>query len=221
MSSQDSDELTEFEEDSYEEDSDENEVLPSVCKKCGEEYHKWCKPCRQSYLKENFTNWTSENEKIDDFIQEMQLNDDDIIFEWILYNQFDNIKEIEKNNNDNSTSNSVYSAIWKDGPLCYDDDKKKLMRESNEEVTLRCLRNSKNNIDKFLIEVKSYINDEDIGIYGLSQDPDTKDYIMILQDFYCQFYCKECGKKKYWRILVQNMPNKSFYKKIYRLDQWR
>ena len=47
------------------------------CKKCGEEYtsiyQKWCKPCQIDNLKGNFTNWTSGDENIDDFIQEMQL----------------------------------------------------------------------------------------------------------------------------------------------------
>ena len=61
------------------------------CKKCGEEYtdirQEWCKPCQIDNLKGNITNWTSENEKIDNFIQETQLKInqyDDIVFEWIL-----------------------------------------------------------------------------------------------------------------------------------------
>jgi hypothetical protein len=41
------------------------------CKKCSEKYtnikDQWC------HLKNNFTNWTSENKEIDNFIQEMQL----------------------------------------------------------------------------------------------------------------------------------------------------
>ena len=84
-----------------------------VCERCGEKYtddfYKWCKPCLINYLKKNFTNWTSGNEKIDDFIQEMQLKIDkyyDKVFEWILYNQFSNIKEIGK---DDFTT--LYSAI--------------------------------------------------------------------------------------------------------------
>ena len=69
------------------------------CKKCGEGYtdvdYKRCKPCQINNLKENFTNWTSGNEKIDDSIQEMQLEincPNDIVVEWISYNQFSDIK---------------------------------------------------------------------------------------------------------------------------------
>ena len=43
---------------------------------------------------------------------------DDIIFEWIPYNQFDDIKEIRKG--DFAT---IYSAIWKGGPLYYNKNK--------------------------------------------------------------------------------------------------
>src|SRR6185437_9948257 len=74
------------------------------CEKCGEEYtnieNRWCKLCQMDYLKNNFTNWSSGNEKIDNYIQEMQLKIDhhyDTILKWIPYNQFDNIKEINKN----------------------------------------------------------------------------------------------------------------------------
>src|SRR5215210_5765724 len=79
--------------------------------------HKWCKPCQIDNLKGNFTNWTSGNEKIDGFIQEMQLKINthkDIVFEWIPYNQFSYIKEIRRGG-----FATVYSAIWKDGPLKY------------------------------------------------------------------------------------------------------
>src|SRR3954471_17607129 len=84
--------------------------IMSSCKKCGEEYIdvvcNWCKPCQIGNLKVNFTNWTSGNGKIDDFIQKVQLkieSPQDIVFEWIPYNQFRDIKEIGKD--------TVYSAI--------------------------------------------------------------------------------------------------------------
>ena len=73
----------------------------SPCENCGyyntEGLYKWCKPCQINKLKKNFTNWSSGNKKIDKFIQKMQLKigkPNDTVFEWIPYNQFNNIKEI-------------------------------------------------------------------------------------------------------------------------------
>ena len=70
-------------------------LCEKYCKTCYEKYisimDKWCKQCQISNLKAKFTKWTSENEKIDDLIQEIQLkiNDyNDIIFEWIPYKYY-------------------------------------------------------------------------------------------------------------------------------------
>ena len=112
---------------------------------------EWCESCQVNYLKQNFTNWNSENEKIDSLIQEMQLKirePDDIVFEWIPYNQFNNIKEIGKG--DFAT---VYLAIWKDGPLIYNSNSEKYTNYSNKKVALKCLHNSQNIISEFLNEV--------------------------------------------------------------------
>ncbi len=124
------------------------------CEKCGEEFTDdsyWCKPCQIDNLKGNFTNWTSGNEKIDNFIQEMQLKIDkynDIVFEWIPYNQFSEIKEIGRGG-----FATVYSAIWKDGPLKYDYIKKYVKSFPYFEVALKCLHNSQNITNEFLNEV--------------------------------------------------------------------
>ena len=126
----------------------------SSCNNCGEEYtdinYKWCKPCQTNNLKENFTNWTSGNKKIDGFIQDMQLKINkysDIIFEWIPYNQFSDIKEIGRG------GLVTDSTIWKDGPLRYDGDNKEYAKYSNYKVVLKCLHNSQNITDEFLNEV--------------------------------------------------------------------
>ncbi|RIA94202.1 hypothetical protein C1645_873593 [Glomus cerebriforme] len=142
---------------------------------------RWCKPCQTNYLKENFTNWTSRNEIIDNFIQAMQLkinNYDDIVIEWILYNQFNGIKEIGKGG-----FSTVYSAIWEDGPLNWNKDDKKYTKDSNKTVALKYLHNSQDINNGFLNEVKEYSiikNSNILNIYGIIQDPDTKDYIMVL-----------------------------------------
>jgi hypothetical protein len=94
----------------------------------------------------NLINWTSGNEKIDNFIIEMLNNN--TILEWIPYNQFNEIKEAGKNN-----SITVYLAIWKNGPLYYNDLYGKYMRDSNKEVTLKYLQNSQNTIEDLINEV--------------------------------------------------------------------
>ncbi|RIA94155.1 hypothetical protein C1645_760723 [Glomus cerebriforme] len=46
------------------------------CESCNKEYTnaiKWCESCKIDDFKKKFTKWTSGNDKIDNFIQEMQL----------------------------------------------------------------------------------------------------------------------------------------------------
>src|SRR5205823_3006595 len=123
----------------------------NYCNKCVKSHTdvdwKWCRPCQIYNLKRNFTNWTSGNGKINNFIQEMQLKIDcptDIVIEWISYNQFSDIKEIGRGG-----FATVYSAIWKDGLLKYDKDTEKYVKTS-EKVTLKCLHNSQNITNVFL-----------------------------------------------------------------------
>jgi hypothetical protein len=94
-------------------------------------------------------NWTSGNEQIDNFIQEMRLKMKDyydIVFEWISYNQFGNI---EKKGKDGFMT--VYSAIWNNGPLCYNNDV--YTRDSNKVVDLKCLNNPQNSVESLINEV--------------------------------------------------------------------
>ena len=93
--------------------------------------------------------YCSGNKKIDNLIQEMHLKinrKNDIVFEWIPYNQFDNIEEISKG--DYAT---IYSATWKNGPLYYFE--KNYTRKSNKNVSLKLLHQKSQNINEFLNEV--------------------------------------------------------------------
>ncbi|GBC17457.2 kinase-like domain-containing protein [Rhizophagus irregularis DAOM 181602=DAOM 197198] len=154
------------------------------------------------YLETNFTNWTSGNEKINSFIQEMQLkishyDDNDMVLEWIPYNQFNEIKETGKHG-----LITVYSAIWRDGPLYKKYNHSGYIRDSNKKVALKCLYNSQESIDSLINEAKKYPTkykafQESIDslineakkysskyqtfqvLYGISQNPDTGDYILV------------------------------------------
>ena|SRR5436190_14948559 len=79
---------------------------------------------------------------------QLRINEpEDIIFEWIPYNQFNIIKEVCKN-----SVTTTYLAIWKDGPLDYDDNKNKHTRMSNKKIGLKYLYNSQN----IIIEVRNF-----------------------------------------------------------------
>ena len=72
------------------------------CENCGEKYvyaYKSCKTCLRYHLKKYSAKYRSGNKKINDLIQEIKLeinNASDVIFEWVLYDQFDEIVEIWK-----------------------------------------------------------------------------------------------------------------------------
>jgi hypothetical protein len=84
----------------------------------------------------------------------MQLKIDDpfyVIFEWIPYNQFYDMKVIGKGG-----FATVYSAIWKGGPMLYHHEpKKEIKRVPDKKVALKCLYGSQNinKFNKFLDEV--------------------------------------------------------------------
>ncbi|CAB5364642.1 unnamed protein product [Rhizophagus irregularis] len=68
-------------------------------------------------------------------------------------------------------------------------------RIPNKEVALKFLSNSQNNdiTNEFLNEIKSYFAEYDkiIKIYGISQSPATKDYIIVLQNDNLQYTTDE------------------------------
>jgi hypothetical protein len=78
-------------------------------------------------------------------------NCNNVIVEWIPYNQFNNIKKIGR---DNSIS-TLYSATWIDGSLEYNCDKMEWKRIPNKEVALKYFGSSQNSniTDEFLNEV--------------------------------------------------------------------
>jgi hypothetical protein len=105
------------------------------------------------YLKNKFIDWTSRNERIDAFIQEVQFkinNPNNTVLEWIPYNQLNKIKEMDKNG-----SITIYSAIWRYGPL-YWNWYGNYTRNSNKEVVLKCLHNLQNPIDFVTDEVYNF-----------------------------------------------------------------
>ncbi|GBB91098.1 hypothetical protein RclHR1_18210001 [Rhizophagus clarus] len=159
-----------------------------ICEECGQENAKyqWCKPCNTKHFQQNFKNWTSGNDDIDKLIQDTQQSADDNyhILEWIPYNKFCDIEYIAKGG-----FGKVYKAKWIDGYIwCWDNKIQNWERmDSNEFVALKSLYNSENVTSEFINEVtvhrktvKSF-EDSVTRVYGITQDPETKDYMMVME----------------------------------------
>ncbi|RIB13924.1 kinase-like domain-containing protein [Gigaspora rosea] len=156
------------------------------CAHCNEDNTQpaWCLSCDPDIA----TRWTSGNKDIDDCMKTFQLrawNYGDAI-EWIPFNKLSDVKEIGKGG-----FGSVYSATWLDGIrkveyFKVDDDNYsyKRSREPNSIVALKTLANSKENND-FLKEFKSLmeckLNFSKLAIYGITQNTETKEYLMVFQ----------------------------------------
>ena len=89
-------------------------VWNELCKKCD------C-ICNAIYFQQNFENWTSGNNDLDEFIQDFQLSAHSYYvknaLEWIPYDRFYDIKFIAKDG-----FGKMYGANWIDGYIQYWDN---------------------------------------------------------------------------------------------------
>jgi hypothetical protein len=116
----------------------------------------WCEKCDIMSLKEYFPYWTSENSKIDEFIRFTQLNAKESMdyLEWIDFNQFDLIKNI----NEKGAFSSIYSAVWMEGPKWNLDEEAEIWTRTGPiKVILKRLDNSHNISQEFVDQVSKRI----------------------------------------------------------------
>ncbi|CAB4418645.1 unnamed protein product [Rhizophagus irregularis] len=198
----------------YMEDLEKRKQAYGICGECNEPGtgSHWCQPCNAKRFKDNFKNWTSGNKDIDEFIQQSQLNavHSKKYIEWIPFENFKDITYITRGG-----FGKIYSAEWPEGFIySWDIENQKWIkgsRGSNTKVALKSLDNSSCISTEFLNEIKThlqiYIYDV-IRCYGITQDPNTKDYMMVL------FYCKYGNLRNYY---LNNESN--CYSKIKKLQE--
>ncbi|GET01588.1 kinase-like domain-containing protein [Rhizophagus clarus] len=151
-------------------------VLNDKCEKCN-------RICKAKYFQQNFKNWSSGNNNIDKFIQDTQLSNcfANNALEWIPFDRFYDIKYIAKGG-----FGKVYRANWIDGCIDKLDDYDEEWIRYNQKmfVALKSLNNSKNVTLEFMNEItlhyKVNLYKCIIKLYGITQDPESKDYIMVL-----------------------------------------
>jgi len=171
-----------------------------LCQECKQPNtgEKWCQVCNSKRLKKDFkknwydgvlsNKWTSGNQAIDQFIQKHQLEatDADKLLEWIPYEQFSEIEFLAQGG-----FGKVYKAKWSEGNTKHwDTENKQWQREKDSkknyrEVALKSLNDSQDNIN-FLDETAKHKDIDDwfnniVPCYGLSHDPETGNYLMVMQ----------------------------------------
>ncbi|CAG8779077.1 2410_t:CDS:2, partial [Dentiscutata erythropus] len=165
-----------------------NSVDELQCNNC-QNWHQatqYCELCIRNYLENNFRDWTSGNDKIDKLIQECQKKtvSPQNVIEWINYDQFENIEHLTEGG-----CATIYTAIWRDG--CYDkwnSEKQILERIGREKVILKRLNNSNsNNVHWFQEVTLSFTLDNTfrrlVTCFGLTKDPSTHDYMLVLRPY--------------------------------------
>jgi hypothetical protein len=134
-----------------------NEGTRRVCENCNQKCLAtlYCEYCVRNYLKENFSNWTSGNDDIDNLIQECQMKtlEPDSIIEWIPYNNFENIKYLTKGG-----CSEIYTADWINGAFYeWDSKEQQLKRFGEQGIVLKRLENVKNANKSWFEEVCNLI----------------------------------------------------------------
>ncbi|RHZ79751.1 hypothetical protein Glove_141g72 [Diversispora epigaea] len=176
--------------------------MPSeICPECNQyNVYRWCKPCNSKHFQNGFNNWTSGNDKIDKFIQDAQLNANYWleVIEWIPYDRFKDVKQIGKGG-----FGTIHYAMWIDGRIKeWDIENQQLRRYGKIEVALKKFDNFVNFNDvlnEMAIHLKICAQYSSIEFYGITQDPETHSYMMVLQ------YAKDGNLREYLKINFNNI----------------
>ncbi|GBB97328.1 hypothetical protein RclHR1_02970003 [Rhizophagus clarus] len=158
-----------------------------LCKECKQPKNSyvWC----QCKFQQNFKNWTSGNNEVDEFIQKSQLKAkiSNEILEWIEYDRFEKVEYLAEGG-----FGTIYKAIWKDGYIISWDSENNQWKRSKtwcEEyekypVVLKCLHNSQDITAEFLREIKLYTvlvgSNSIIYCHGISKEPESNNFIMVM-----------------------------------------
>ncbi|EXX66395.1 Pkh1p [Rhizophagus irregularis DAOM 197198w] len=164
--------------------------------------------------------WTSGNSDIDSFIKDTMYNNArkryyyvSRFLEWVPFDRFTDIKKIGEGG-----FAEVYSATWIDGKSTYEYSSyygswRKVNSNPEMKIALKRLNGSQTISDKYLNELKIHFylseeKEEGLGIYGLTKDPETKDFMMIIE-------FADRGNLR--NILLNNFNNIMWKDKIYLL----
>ncbi|CAG8547110.1 2111_t:CDS:2 [Diversispora eburnea] len=110
------------------------------CQKCEKDIP--CKNCQKEMVKNQFSNWSCGNPKLDQYLKKKQIEAIDysinIPVKWIPSEEFEDIQLLKCGG-----EGKIYSSYWNNGPL----------NLGKERVALKCLHSSTHDVDKFIKEL--------------------------------------------------------------------
>ncbi|CAB4435321.1 unnamed protein product [Rhizophagus irregularis] len=167
-----------------------NKGTRRVCENCNQNCLAtlYCEYCVRNYLKNNFSNWTSGNDDIDNLIQECQMKtfDPNVIIEWIPYDNLKNTKYLTKGG-----YSEIYTAEWY--------------------VVLKRLENVESANKRWFEEANSHLNicnkwsDAIVKCVGLTKDPLNGDYMLVMNklDADLRKYLQQNHNQLTWKERIQ------------------
>ncbi|RHZ45958.1 hypothetical protein Glove_641g8 [Diversispora epigaea] len=182
-----------------------------ICKECNQYNYLswWCKKCNSKRFQNDFNKWTSGNDTIDKLIQDSQLNANYRLekIEWIPYDRFKDVKQIGRGG-----FGTIHYAIWIDGPIDeWNIENQQWKRYGKSEVALKKFDNFVNFNDvlnEMSIHLKIYTKSASIRFYGITQDPETHSYMMVLD------YAADGNLREYLKV---NFNNINWVQKLFNL----
>ncbi|GBC53733.2 kinase-like domain-containing protein [Rhizophagus irregularis DAOM 181602=DAOM 197198] len=170
-----------------------------------------CLSCKPERFQRDFNKWTSGNKIIDKLIQDNQriaVEKYDLLLEWIPFNKFTNIKYIAEGG-----FAKVYSATWIDGQIKkWSQLNNNWRRNGPLTIALKILNDSENVSDDFLNELNFFNKVSGcmciIKCFGITQDPITHNYALVLQymeNGNLRSYLGQTANSKTWEQRLNKM----------------
>ncbi|CAG8611783.1 8275_t:CDS:2 [Ambispora leptoticha] len=180
--------------------------IGKTCLTCNQPYttrsvRGWCQPCEARRFHDDFPNWKTGNTALDNLIKESQLNNSapNQFLEWIPFDMFEGVREIGRGGH-----GVVYKATWRLGPKLYWDEMRRYwVREGETKVVLKRLYASQLANQEYWNELHSHRSTHSKCVskwYGFSQDPQSREYIIVSQltDVDLRQYLRENFKELTW-----------------------
>ncbi|RHZ64798.1 hypothetical protein Glove_320g47 [Diversispora epigaea] len=199
-----------------------------ICQECYRVFtefdERWCKPCNSKHFQYDFNKWTSGNNEIDKFIQDSQLNADNKckVIEWIPYHRLKSIEEMAKGG-----FGTIYKAKWNGRILRWDPDLLRWVRSNKRDVALKKFDNkfaslNEDFLNEIAIHLKVNYTIVALSFYGITKDPETNEYIMVLEymsDGNLRDYLRNHFDDISWELKLGHLRRLSFnFKNIHKLN---